>query len=148
MIGEEPDSSWIRRNPWLLTNMSAVYAANGQFEKALRYAERAVEISPRHPRALSALASVYTKMGNPAMARALFSRADTTNEQYASYRAFRYVDAGDADSAFIWFDRVKEWGIPVMISLGSRRDVALIRNDARYHALLERLGMNTQRPSG
>jgi tetratricopeptide (TPR) repeat protein len=27
VAGEEPDSAWVRRNPWLLTNMAAVYAA-------------------------------------------------------------------------------------------------------------------------
>jgi len=141
-IDGEPDSSWVRRNPWLLTNMAAVYAANGQHDKAMRYAQRAVEINPRHPRALNALASVNDRMGNVAEARAVFARADTTNEHYAAYRALRYASEGNSDSAYIWFDRVTEWGIPVLITLGSPGSVARIRDDPRFDELMKRLGMS------
>ncbi|MBA3343435.1 MAG: tetratricopeptide repeat protein [Gemmatimonadaceae bacterium] len=141
VVGEEPDSSWVRRNPWLLTNMASVYAANGQYQKAIRYAERAVEINPGHPRGLSVLASIYDRMEQPRMALAIFARADTTNEHYAAYRAFRYAADGNADSAFIWFDRVREWGIPVMITLGSPGSAMRIRQDPRFGDLLKRLGM-------
>ena len=140
-IGEEPDSSWVRRNPWLLTNMAGLYAANGQHDKAMRYAERAVEINPRHPRALIVLAAVHDRMGKSAEGRAIFARADTTNEHYAAYRAFRYAGEGNADSAFIWFDRVREWGVPVLISLGSPGSFAGLRDDPRFDELMKRLGM-------
>ncbi len=148
VVGEEPDSAWTRRNPWLLTNMANVYQANGQYDRALRYAERAVEINPRHPRALLSLASVYDQMGRRADARAVFAKADTTNEHYPAYRALRYASEGNADSAFVWFDRVKEWGIPVLITLGSTGSVPLIRDDPRFGVLLQRLGMKakTARP--
>ena len=46
-----------------------------------------------------------------------FSLSKMTNEQYVSYRALMYLAEGKADSAFLWFDRVKEWGIPILISL-------------------------------
>src|SRR5256886_2846211 len=45
-VGEEPDSAWVRRNPWVLANMARVYADNGQYEIALRMINRALEIVP------------------------------------------------------------------------------------------------------
>ena len=141
VVGEEPDSAWVRRNPWLLTNMSKVYAANGQLDKALRFAERAVEILPDHPRALNALASVYFRMGRPDLARQVFSRANVMNEHYSAYRGFMYAKDGQPDSAFAWFDRVREWGIPILISLPELRRSPSLRDDPRLRALFDRLGL-------
>ena len=50
-----------------------------------------------------------------------------------------YAAEGKADSAFMWFDRVDDWGIPVLISL---RGMNRVKTDSRYNALIERLGMN------
>ena len=142
VAGEEPDSAWVRRNPWLLTNMAAVYAKNGMFDKALSSARRSVEITSRHPRSITALAAVYAAMGRPDIARQVFSRVDSTNEHYTAERAFFYVDLGDLDSAFLYFDRVEQWPIPILIALGGNKRMA---GDPRYHALLEKLGMNPSR---
>lgn len=141
VVGEEPDSAWVRRNPWLLTNMAAVYRENGEYDKALRFAKRSVEIAPRHPRTLLALASIYLAMGDPEIARQVFARADTLNEQYAAYRAMMYLAEGNADSAFMWLDRVKEWGIPILISLQTSQDLYRLRDDPRRRALFNRLGL-------
>jgi len=141
VAGEEPDSAWVRRNPWLLTNMASVYRENGQYDKALRFARQSVEIAPHHPRPLLALASTYIAMGRPETARKVFADADTLNEQYASYRALMYLAEGNADSAFVWFDRVKEWGIPIMITLQTSRELDRLRDDRRRRALFNRLGL-------
>lgn len=139
MIAEEPDSSWTQRNPWLLTNMASTYAQAGKFDEALRFAERSVQILPGHPRAHSALASVYRRMGRHDLARSAFEQSDRNNPHYAAYRAMFFVAEGQPDSAFAWFDRVEDWGIPVLISL---RGLDSIKADPRYEALLHRLGMD------
>lgn len=143
MVREEPDTAWVRRNPWLLTNMAATYARSGNFDVALRAAERAVEIQRDHPRALSALAGVYLRMGDRERAWKIFARADTASEHYAAYRALMHLSDGNRDSAFAWFTKVKEWGIPVMISLSIRE--AEMQRDKRFTTLMRGLGM---RPSG
>lgn len=143
VVGEEPDSAWVKRNPWLLTNMSAIYAANGQYKKAIRTAELALRVDPKHPRAVTALATIYVRMGKPALAWKVFARADTSNEQYPTYRGMMYARLGDVDSAFLYFDRVEKWGIPTMIGLRNDGELAPIRKDRRYSALLRRLGLLT-----
>lgn len=140
MVAQEPDSAWVVRNPWLLTNLAAAYAANRQFDKAIRTAEQAVKILPGHPRAVGSLASVYRQMGDRDKAEQIYALADTTNQHYPAYRAMWYVADRKLDSAFMWFDRVEEWGIPILISIrnmGSRET----KSDGRYVALLKKLGM-------
>ncbi len=144
MFGEEPDSAWVRRNPWLLANMSRVYANLGQYTTAIRMAERALEIIPTHPRAVGTLAATYAQMGRNDLANQVFARADTSNEQYAAYRGLVYADQGKADSAFLWFGRQKEWGIQPMLSLQADRRIDSMRTDLRFVALLKRLGLPTR----
>lgn len=141
VVGDEPDSAWIRRNPWLLTNMAATYAANGLYDKALIYAKRAVEILPGHPRAVAALANVYYRMGDKEEAKRVFATADTANEHYPAYRALRYVTEGQPDSAFLWFGRVHEWGIPILIAMPGLRRSKVVGDDPRLHELFDRIGL-------
>jgi len=145
MIEEEPDSAWVARNPWLLTNMSSLYAARGQVEQGIEIAKRAVDILPRHPRALGNLAGIYHRSGRTKLAQETFSRADTANEHYPAYRALYHAQAGERDSAVVWFNRVQEWGIPVMISIQANESVGRLRGDPRFIALLDRLGLPVPR---
>ena len=141
VVGEEPDSAWVSRNPWVLANMSRVYADNGQYANALRMINRALEIVPRIPRALHTKAAIYVEMGRSDLASQAFARADTSNEQYAAYRGMVYAVEGKADSAFLWFDRVEKWGIQPMLTLQSDGLIEPMRSDSRYKALLRRIGI-------
>ncbi|HEX9127654.1 MAG TPA: tetratricopeptide repeat protein [Gemmatimonadaceae bacterium] len=143
VVGDEPDSAWVSRHPWVLDNMSRVYVDNGQYGNAIRVIKRALKTVPRHPRALYSLALIYDKMGRRDMARRAFARADTSNEQYAAYRGMLYAEEGKADSAFLWFDRVEKWGVPVMTSLQGDWHLDPVRGDPRYRALVKRLGIPT-----
>ena len=139
-VGEEPDSAWVRRNPWVLANMSRVYADNGQYANAIRMINRALEIVPGNPRALHTMAVIYDEMGRGDLARQAFARADTSNEQYPAYRGMVYADQGQADSAFLWFDREEKWGIQPMLSLQSDRHIDPLRSDPRSPPLLGGVG--------
>ncbi|HEY2065830.1 MAG TPA: BTAD domain-containing putative transcriptional regulator, partial [Gemmatimonadaceae bacterium] len=101
-VGEEPDSAWANRNPWVLANMARVYADDGEYSRATRMIGRAVAIVPRIPRALHTLAVIDDEMGRPDLALLAFARADSSNEQYAAYRGMVYGDRGIPDSAFLW----------------------------------------------
>lgn len=140
VVADEPDSVWVSRNPWLLTNLAAAYTEQRQFDKAIRAAEQAVKILPGHPRAVGSLAAVHLRMGDRAKAAEAYALVDTTNEHFPAYRGFWHLADNNPDSAFVWFDRVDEWGIPILVStrlMGSTE----FRRDPRYIALLRRLGM-------
>ncbi|MFI5257699.1 MAG: BTAD domain-containing putative transcriptional regulator [Gemmatimonadales bacterium] len=144
-VDEEPDSAWVSRNPWLLANMSRVYAEKGEYAAAMRAIDRAIEIVPRIPRALYTLAVIHDEMGRPDLARQAFARADTSNEQYAAFRGMLYADQGMADSAFYWFARQQRWGIQPMLALQANLYLSPLRTDPRYAALLHRLGISKSR---
>ncbi|HEY2025585.1 MAG TPA: hypothetical protein VGG78_01165, partial [Gemmatimonadaceae bacterium] len=140
-VGEEPDSAWANRNPWVLANMARVYADDGEYARATRMIGRAVAIVPRIPRALHTLAVIDDEMGRPDLALLAFARADSSNEQYAAYRGMVYGDRGIPDSAFLWFGRQRAWGIQPTLSLQTDPRLAGIRADPRYRALSRRLGI-------
>ncbi|HEY1952126.1 MAG TPA: tetratricopeptide repeat protein, partial [Gemmatimonadaceae bacterium] len=142
-IGEEPDTAWVRRNPWVLSNMARTYADNGRYAEAVQMMTRALEIAPGSPRAVHDMAVIYDEMGRRDLARRAFAGADTSNDQYAAFRGMLYADQGSADSAFLWFDRQGTWGIQPMLALQADRDVDPMRNDPRFGALLRRLGIPT-----
>jgi len=85
-------------------------------------------------------------MGRPDLARQAFAGADSLHEQYPAYRGLVYADLGKADSAFLWFDRQKTWGIQPMLSLQADRHIDPIRKDPRFRALLTRLGIRGSSP--
>ena len=145
-VDEEPDTAWVRQNPWLLSNMSRVLAARGQYGEALRAVQRALPAAPRHPRLLCDLATIYAAMGQPARALDAFAAADTANGQYAFFRAELFGALHQPDSAFHWLDRVREWGPSPMGELRADPRLASIRPDPRYPRLLARLGLIAHRP--
>jgi serine/threonine-protein kinase len=138
-IGEEPDSAWVRRNPWVLANMARVYADNGRHDAAVQSMQRALRIVPTSPRALHTMAVIYHEMGRVDLARQAYASADTSNEQYGAYRGMTLVSEGNLDSAFAWFGRARSWGIQPMLSLQADRRLDVVRGDPRFRALLARL---------
>ena len=144
-IGEEPDSAWVRRNPWLLANMARVYADNGRYAAAVQSMQRALRIVPNSPPALHTMADIYDEMGRVDLARRASASADTSNEQYAAYRGMTFVSEGELDSAFAWFGRARSWGVQPMLSLQADQRLDVVRQDPRFLALLARLRLPVER---
>lgn len=138
IVGDEPDTAWVRRNPWVLSNYGALLAQAGASEKAIALLQRAIDVVPRHPRPLDDLAAIYLARGDTARAIETFDRADKNHPLYPAYRAFFFGRLGQADSAFAWFDRIEEWSPMVLMKLNTITSRALV-NDPRYFALRRRL---------
>jgi DNA-binding SARP family transcriptional activator/Flp pilus assembly protein TadD len=140
-VDAEPDSAWVRQNPWVLTNFSRVAAAAGRRALAVRLAERALEAVPTHPRPLFDLAYAYVVAGEPSAARTAFARADTAHAHYAAYRALLHGLLGEHDEAFAWFDRLQEWPLPSLVSLNCEPRLAALRADPRFDQVRRRLNL-------
>jgi DNA-binding SARP family transcriptional activator/Flp pilus assembly protein TadD len=140
-VDAEPDSAWVRQNPWVLTNFSRVAAAAGRKALAVRLVERALEVVPSHPRPWFDLAYAYVAAGEPNIARAAFARADTAHPHYAVYRALLHGILGEYDQAFAWFDRLHEWPLPSLVSLNCEPRLAALRADPRFKTIRQRLNM-------
>jgi tetratricopeptide (TPR) repeat protein len=140
-VDAEPDSAWVRQNPWVLTNFSRVAAAAGRKALAVRLVERALEVVPSHPRPWFDLAYAYVAAGEPDVARAAFARADTAHPHYAVYRALLHGILGEPDQAFAWFDRLQEWPLPSLVSLNCEPRLAALRADPRFKRVRRRLNL-------
>jgi serine/threonine-protein kinase len=134
-VVDEPDSAWVRQNPWVLSNFARIAAVAGRHGQALRLAERALVVVPTNPRAVLDLASVYVRAGDTARARAAFARADVTHAHYAFYRAWLHALLGETDAAFTWLDKMDEWPLPALIALTNDPSFATVRADARYRRI-------------
>ena len=146
-VEAEPDTQWVHENPWLLSNMSRVYAAHGLYPDAIRAVRRSLATVPNHPRALFDLASIHAAMGEREHALSVFAAADTANGQYAYFRAALSVVLREPDSAFHWLGRVREWGPSPMGELRMDPRLAPIRADPRYRRLIADLGLTTRAAS-
>jgi DNA-binding SARP family transcriptional activator/Tfp pilus assembly protein PilF len=140
-VDAEPDSSWVRRNPWVLTNFSRIAAAAGRHALAVRLVERSLEVVPAHPRPLFDLAYAHVAAGEHDRARVAFARADTGHAHYAVYRALVHALLGERDDAFAWFERVSEWPMPSLVTLSCEPRLAALRADARFDRVRARLNM-------
>ena len=140
-VDAEPDSAWVRQNPWVLTNYSRIAAAAGQHALAVKLVERSLLVVPAHPRPLFDLAYAYAAAGNPDAARRAFARADSSHPHYAVYRALVHALLGEHDDAFAWFERVDEWPLPSLVSLNCEPRLAALRADPRFDSIRARLKM-------
>ena len=139
VVTSEPDTAWVRQNPWVLSNFGRVAAAAGRYDDAIRLIEQAARAVPRHPRPLHALAVTYLTMGDPTRARSAFEPADPDHPHYPVYRALLHAQLGEVDAAFDWLDRVKEWSPVLLLPLGSDPALDALRADPRYPGLRRRI---------
>jgi tetratricopeptide (TPR) repeat protein len=146
LMTSEPDTAWVRQNPWALANSGKVAAAAGRHADAIRLLERAAQEVSGHPRPLYDLAVTHVRGGDPARAETAFARADNLHPHYPLYRGLLHAWRGDLHAAFEWLDRISEWSPVVVLTLVGDPWPEALTNDARFAALKRRLGL-PQRPS-
>lgn len=141
VVIHEPDTAWVRANPWVLANYARVLALHGRLEEARRFARLAVDAAPGHPRALHALAVSHLDGGDAAGARAVFERAEPGHPQYSVYRTVLEAQLGELDSAFALARRVEEMHLHFLGILVGDPSLRAFRADPRYPALRRELGL-------
>jgi DNA-binding SARP family transcriptional activator/Tfp pilus assembly protein PilF len=149
LVTNEPDTAWVRENPWVISNFGKVAAAGGQHSEAILLLERAVSEVPRHPRTRYNLAVAHLRAGNRAHAEEAFAPVDEQHPHYPLYRGLLHAWLGGLDAAFAWFGRVEEWSPVLVLSLFGDPWPATLTADRRYDALrrqLELPSLPTARP--
>lgn len=145
MVTNEPDTAWVRQNPWVFSNFGKVAAAAGRHRDGVRLIERAMQAVPTHPRPLYELAVMYLATGDRVQADAVFDRADPKHPHYPVYRGLLHARSGDLDAAFSWLDRVEEWSPVVLLTLCGSPELGMLHADPRYTVLRRRLGLPAAR---
>lgn len=141
IVTDEPDTAWVRQNPWVLANFGGAVASAKRHDEGIRMIERAVAAVPRHPRPLSDLARVYLELGDTAKARKAFAQADPQHTHYPLYRALLHASLGDVDSAFVWLDRVQDWSPVMLLPIGIMPPSSPLGKDPRFAALRKKLNL-------
>jgi DNA-binding SARP family transcriptional activator/Flp pilus assembly protein TadD len=141
LVTNEPDTAWVRQNPWVLSNFGKVAAAAGRHEDAVRLLDRAVQEVPGHPRPAYDLAVAYIRAGEERRAIATFARADPLHPHHAMYQGLLHASLGELDAAFDWLGRVQDWSPVMVLTLIGDPWPDRLKTDARFTALRQRLGL-------
>ena len=144
LLDLDPDFALARRLA------GVTYLEMDRHADAVRELERAVDIEDRQPVALSWLAHGLAAAGRGDDARALLDKLTRlARHRYVSpYRiAVVHAGLGDHDRAFAALDRACEERAGGLVNVAVEPRFAPLRSDDRYAVVLERLGLEPQRPA-
>jgi serine/threonine protein kinase/Tfp pilus assembly protein PilF len=117
-------------------------------DEAVRECDRAIDDSERHPWAIAWRAWIGASLGDHDAARQLVQELEArANREYVqpNHIATVYAGLGEGDRAFEWLRRAFDERVPQVVFYRRRGSPAHlfagIRSDARYAALVERLGL-------
>ena len=117
---------------------------SGRFEEAIAEHRAVAALMKRSPSSISQLAGTLAAAGQRTEARALLDELHALSEkQYVSPVGFytTYFQLGDRDTGFAWLERgvaERSNGVVYIAVDPGHND---IRGDARYHRVLERIGL-------
>ena len=129
--------------PWGHTTLAAALAADGVFEEALAEAQKAVQLSGQHVNALATLASIHARRGDSTDAQRILTRLQglRSNPGAPLAQALVHANLGEFDRAFALLDRMPELNHAAREWLRVNPIWKPLRDDARWPALLRRLGL-------
>ena len=126
---------------WVLGH---TYAANKQFDEAVRAAEKAVELSERAPGALGILGLAYGLAGRKADATKILNELLALNKnRYVTPAALVnvYVGLGDKEQTFVWLEKAFEERSNYIAYLKVFPILDPVRSDRRFADLVGRVGL-------
>jgi serine/threonine protein kinase/Tfp pilus assembly protein PilF len=124
--------------------MSGAFAAKGMYTEALPLMEKAVSSNPGNVMSRAGLGFMHARLGHRQEAQLVLEElAAASKTRYVPGQAFALVYAGlqDADQAFAWLDKSYEERFNRLAYLRVEPVWDSIRTDARFEALLRRIGL-------
>jgi TolB-like protein/Flp pilus assembly protein TadD len=118
--------------------------AQGRAAEAIAAFDKSVMLTNRNPRAVSGLGHAYGIAGKRAEAQALAAELETrARAAYvpAYFVGVIYLGMGDRERAFAWLDRAVEERSDWLVFIRVHPMFDAVRQDARYRALEQRIGL-------
>ncbi|MBK7927177.1 MAG: tetratricopeptide repeat protein [Bryobacterales bacterium] len=137
-------------NPQTLWVSGLVAASRGKFGEAIAQCERAVALYGHAPMVAAHLGMLYGMAGRTEEARrALEQIGRASRESYVSpiYPALVHMALGETDAAFTWLERAVEGRDPHILHLPVKPIYDSLRGDARFGALLRKMGLASPPPT-
>ena len=129
--------------PWTYHVLGSIYEVQGKFEEAVKAYQKAIVLAGRDPILLSNLGYAYAKTGRKKDALKALDEllAYSRNGYSVSYNiALIYWGVGDKGKTFEWLGKAYEELGPGLINLSADLLWESLRSDARFIALLEKMG--------
>ena len=126
---------------WFLAH---TYAANKQFDEAVKAGEKAVELSERAPGALGILGLAYGLAGRKADATKIVNElVELSKTRYVTPAALVnvYIGLGDKEQTFVWLEKAYEEQSNYIAYLKVFPILDPIRSDKRFADLVGRVGL-------
>jgi len=86
-------------------------------------------------------AFIYACGGDPAAARRIMARADSSRPSYFFFKAWFHAVLGEKDEAFAWLERMYQERNYMLHNLKVAPELAPLRSDPRFTDLLRRIGL-------
>ncbi len=120
------------------------YEQMGMYPQAQQAYQSILAFAPHDPALLALLGHLYAVSGQKAAARGIISQLrQIGGERYVPslYVAMIYIGLDDKNQAFTWLDKAYEERCEYLVYLPTDPMADPLRNDPRFSALLERLGL-------
>jgi tetratricopeptide (TPR) repeat protein len=120
------------------------YEQMGMYPQALQAYQSILAFAPHDPALLALLGHLYAVSGQKAAARGIISQLQHIGGERhvpSLYVAMIYIGLDDKNQAFAWLDKAYEERCEYLVYLPTDPMADPLRNDPRFPALLERLGL-------
>ncbi len=127
-----------------IINIGLAYQQMRMYSQAQQAFQSILAFAPRDPALLALLGHLYAVTGQKAAAQGIISQLQQiSTERYVPslYVAVIYTGLGDKDQAFAWLDKAFAERCEYLVYLPTEPMADPLRNDPRFPALLERLGL-------
>ena len=127
-----------------IINIGRAYEQMGKYPQAQQFFQSILAFAPRDPALLALLGHLYAVSGQKVAAQGIISQLQQiSTERYVPslYVALIYTGLGDKDQAFAWLDKAFAERCEYLVYLPTEPTADPLRNDPRFPALLERLGL-------